>query len=159
MNRFKSYNQCIIVNTLQCKYFLQKQEEWQRVFVIASIIHFAGVTFYAIFASGEKQEWAEPPDEEEPTIGQVPWPPQNRSPADGSGGYNQYSQYNQEKDPEEFASKMMTYGTTNDAPGGVPGGVLGGVPGGAPVYATSEEMVQEPGRDPYMNGDMKDRNL
>jgi hypothetical protein len=31
------------------------------VFLIASIIHFGGVIFYGIFASGEKQPWAEPP--------------------------------------------------------------------------------------------------
>ena len=34
-------------------------EEWQTVFVIAGVIHFLGVIFYAIFASGELQPWAE----------------------------------------------------------------------------------------------------
>ncbi|KAH9373771.1 hypothetical protein HPB48_007507 [Haemaphysalis longicornis] len=38
---------------------------WEKVFLIASLIHFGGVIFYAIFASGEKQPWAEPPREEE----------------------------------------------------------------------------------------------
>jgi hypothetical protein len=33
------------------------------VFLIASIIHFFGVIFYAIFASGEKQPWADPKEE------------------------------------------------------------------------------------------------
>ena len=33
--------------------------EWETVFVIASFIHFFGVIFYAIFASGELQPWAE----------------------------------------------------------------------------------------------------
>jgi ACS family sodium-dependent inorganic phosphate cotransporter-like MFS transporter 6/7/8 len=32
--------------------------EWQHVFLIASSIHFVGVIFYGIFASGEQQEWA-----------------------------------------------------------------------------------------------------
>jgi len=32
--------------------------EWQHVFLIASSIHFFGVIFYAIFASGELQDWA-----------------------------------------------------------------------------------------------------
>ena len=32
--------------------------EWQWVFATASGIHFAGVIFYAIFASGELQDWA-----------------------------------------------------------------------------------------------------
>uniref|UniRef100_A0A8C0YFH7 Solute carrier family 17 member 8 n=1 Tax=Cyprinus carpio carpio TaxID=630221 RepID=A0A8C0YFH7_CYPCA len=34
--------------------------EWQHVFVIASMVHYTGVIFYAIFASGEKQDWADP---------------------------------------------------------------------------------------------------
>ena len=32
--------------------------EWQTIFCIASGIHFFGVIFYAIFASGEQQDWA-----------------------------------------------------------------------------------------------------
>ncbi|EFO13629.1 Slc17a7 protein [Loa loa] len=39
---------------------------WEKVFLLASLIHFTGVTFYAIYASGELQDWAEPKDEEEP---------------------------------------------------------------------------------------------
>lgn len=33
--------------------------EWHHVFMIASCIHFIGVIFYGIFASGEVQSWAE----------------------------------------------------------------------------------------------------
>ncbi|XP_053575793.1 vesicular glutamate transporter 3 isoform X3 [Bombina bombina] len=36
------------------------REEWQNVFLIAAIVHYSGVVFYGIFASGEKQEWADP---------------------------------------------------------------------------------------------------
>lgn len=36
------------------------REEWQGVFLIASIVHYGGVIFYGLFASGEKQPWAEP---------------------------------------------------------------------------------------------------
>ncbi len=43
------------------------REEWSHVFLIASLIHFAGVIFYGIFASGEKQPWADPKDESEAT--------------------------------------------------------------------------------------------
>ena len=35
--------------------------EWHHVFLIASCIHFIGVVFYAIFASGELQDWASDP--------------------------------------------------------------------------------------------------
>ena len=50
------------------------------MFVIASVIHFLGVAFYAVFASGELQPWAEPPkDEEEPVkpaaVTMAPWNP------------------------------------------------------------------------------------
>lgn len=38
----------------------QTRLEWQNVFVIASMVHYTGVIFYAIFASGEEQEWADP---------------------------------------------------------------------------------------------------
>ena len=37
----------------------QNREEWQRVFVVAACVHILGVIFYAIFASGEKQPWAD----------------------------------------------------------------------------------------------------
>ncbi|KAL3117077.1 hypothetical protein niasHT_007480 [Heterodera trifolii] len=42
---------------------------WVTVFLLASLIHFTGITFYAVYASGELQEWAEPkPNEEEQTL-------------------------------------------------------------------------------------------
>jgi len=44
---------------------VQTITEWETVYLIASIIHFLGVTFYAIFASGEKQSWAEPADDDD----------------------------------------------------------------------------------------------
>uniref|UniRef100_H3BDJ0 Solute carrier family 17 member 8 n=1 Tax=Latimeria chalumnae TaxID=7897 RepID=H3BDJ0_LATCH len=36
------------------------REEWQNVFLIAAMVHYSGVIFYGIFASGEKQDWADP---------------------------------------------------------------------------------------------------
>uniref|UniRef100_H2ZMF3 Major facilitator superfamily (MFS) profile domain-containing protein n=1 Tax=Ciona savignyi TaxID=51511 RepID=H2ZMF3_CIOSA len=38
----------------------ETEEDWKVVFVIASCIHFSGVIFYAFFASGERQPWADP---------------------------------------------------------------------------------------------------
>lgn len=38
------------------------------VFIMAALIHFSGVAFYACFASGELQSWAEPP----PDYSEVP---------------------------------------------------------------------------------------
>ncbi|VEL33130.1 unnamed protein product [Protopolystoma xenopodis] len=40
-----------------------RKASWANVFLIASLIHFAGVVFYAIFASGEKQAWADIPED------------------------------------------------------------------------------------------------
>ncbi|KAJ8398895.1 hypothetical protein AAFF_G00418030 [Aldrovandia affinis] len=45
--------------------------EWQNVFVIASMVHYTGVIFYAIFASGEKQDWADPESTSEDKCGLV----------------------------------------------------------------------------------------
>ncbi|XP_043938539.1 vesicular glutamate transporter 2 [Protopterus annectens] len=36
------------------------REEWQYVFLIAALVHYSGVIFYGMFASGEKQPWADP---------------------------------------------------------------------------------------------------
>lgn len=41
------------------------ETEWQYVFATASGIHFVGVIFYGIFASGELQDWAEEKSKEE----------------------------------------------------------------------------------------------
>ena len=39
--------------------FFQNIASWQRIFLIASIVHFLGVIYYGIFASGERQSWAD----------------------------------------------------------------------------------------------------
>lgn len=39
------------------------------MFVIASMVHYTGVIFYAIFASGEKQDWADPESTSEDKCG------------------------------------------------------------------------------------------
>ncbi|XP_033883100.3 vesicular glutamate transporter 3-like [Acipenser ruthenus] len=45
------------------------REEWQNVFLIAALVHYTGVIFYAIFASGEKQDWADPESTSEDKCG------------------------------------------------------------------------------------------
>ena len=52
---------CPIVTEQITKNHLTKhiiEYEWSHVFLIASSVHFFGVIFYAIFASGELQPWA-----------------------------------------------------------------------------------------------------
>jgi len=41
------------------------------VFVLAATIHYIGVIFYAVFASGELQSWAEPKVEEDQQMDEV----------------------------------------------------------------------------------------
>ncbi|RXN05126.1 vesicular glutamate transporter [Labeo rohita] len=45
------------------------REEWQYVFLIASLVHYGGVIFYGLFASGEKQPWADPEQTSEEKCG------------------------------------------------------------------------------------------
>ncbi|KAF7636940.1 hypothetical protein Mgra_00003680 [Meloidogyne graminicola] len=42
--------------------------DWVTVFLLASMIHFTGITFYGVYASGELQDWAEPKEEEEQKV-------------------------------------------------------------------------------------------
>ncbi|XP_038054615.1 vesicular glutamate transporter 2.1-like isoform X2 [Patiria miniata] len=50
-------------------------DDWEKVFLIAACVHFVGVLFYGIFASGEKQPWADPPKKPLPEInGKGPGP-------------------------------------------------------------------------------------
>nr|WAS27827.1 putative vesicular glutamate transporter-like protein [Apostichopus parvimensis] len=61
----------------------KSHEDWEKVFLTAAIIHFCGVLFYGIFASGEKQPWAEPPVNSEPQ-----WSTQAGYKAYGSTAYD-----------------------------------------------------------------------
>ncbi|KAM9301610.1 vesicular glutamate transporter 2 [Gastrophryne carolinensis] len=45
------------------------REEWQYVFLIAALVHYGGVIFYGIFASGDKQPWADPEQTSEEKCG------------------------------------------------------------------------------------------
>ena len=54
---------CFIFCIVSVWYFQKDKatidDNWQSVFITASVIHFIGVVFYAFFASGELQPWAE----------------------------------------------------------------------------------------------------
>ncbi|XP_072551178.1 vesicular glutamate transporter 3 [Salminus brasiliensis] len=75
--------------------------EWQNVFVIASMVHYCGVIFYAIFASGEKQDWADP-----------------ESTSDEKCGIIEEDELALETEPScdsaLATSKMKSYGTTSE---------------------------------------------
>ncbi|XP_076310551.1 vesicular glutamate transporter 1-like isoform X2 [Tachypleus tridentatus] len=122
----------IIVETLTKN---STAEEWEKVFLIASLIHFSGVIFYAIFASGELQTWAETSTKDQGPS----WNPLE----------NAFKDENQQQNgnitgPISIAGiKQPSYGATGDSQ--------------QPVFDTKEELVQAPPRDRYMHGSVEDR--
>ena len=138
-NRYAQINE----NNTVCLCPPQTVKEWETVFLIASIIHFCGVIFYALFASGEKQPWADPDDETDPTGGKQsstsrPWSP--ASSCSPGGG-------------------VLPDGTPR-----IPDGTLFAGGGArfygavdADLFATKTELIQLPVADRYLNGKVQDR--
>ena len=135
------------------------------MFIIASCVHFAGVIFYGIFASGDKQPWSDPPDESS-------WKPEDTLKADDKT--NSYGSLSKESfgkqngtTPSEFTNDYNDYGDYVGRNNGVVqrnGAVTGsnGYVGydapvsintdyftqyGEPTYETKEEFVQKPAND------------
>ncbi|XP_016408378.1 vesicular glutamate transporter 3 [Sinocyclocheilus rhinocerous] len=77
--------------------------EWQHVFVIASMVHYTGVIFYAIFASGEKQDWADPENTSDEKCGII--------------GEDELADETEPNSDSALASKQKTYGTTESSAG------------------------------------------
>ncbi|XP_017492785.1 PREDICTED: vesicular glutamate transporter 2.2-like, partial [Rhagoletis zephyria] len=144
----------IVVNKMTKE---QSHKEWQDVFILAGVIHICGVIFYAIFASGELQDWAEPPkdftelqmEQQQMTAAAGALPPPG---ADGNAGGGYYGATGAQLTQPTSAwgdgtgglqQQQQQYGTWDDqtgagatatnpfAPaGGVPGGGVGGYGGG-----------------------------
>ncbi|XP_026517588.1 vesicular glutamate transporter 1-like, partial [Terrapene carolina triunguis] len=113
------------------------REEWQYVFLIASLVHYGGVVFYGIFASGEKQPWAEPEETSSEKCGFIhedeladEEDEAARGAGDGGGG---------------------GYGATKSTSFANGGWVAD--------WDKKEEFVQEPGKDTYMYGAPRERDL
>ncbi|KFM81542.1 Vesicular glutamate transporter 1, partial [Stegodyphus mimosarum] len=118
-------------------------DEWQKVFLIASLIHFSGVTFYAIFASGEKQPWAEPPAELEEGPS---WNPLENAFKDSSGA------------PKQNGGPPLSYAeATTSLTETQPPSYGSATQEWQPVYETKQEMVQQPSTDRYMHGSVEER--
>ncbi|XP_052388235.1 vesicular glutamate transporter 3-like [Carassius gibelio] len=75
--------------------------EWQHVFVIASMVHYTGVIFYAIFASGEKQDWADPENTSDEKCGII--------------GEDDLADETEPQCDSALATKQKTYGTTESS--------------------------------------------
>lgn len=123
---------------------LQSSDSWEKVYLIASLVHFAGVAFYAIFASGEKQAWAEPPVEAE-TWKPSPLPPEAKN--------DEYNYGNDSTLPHSYDY------SANDILGDG-GSKLSAA--GAPEYSTQTYYVQKDGSMSATgrpsNGSMYDSN-
>ena len=100
--------------------FFQSIQEWETVFLIASLIHFIGVIFYAIFASGEKQPWADPDEEKTPAGGSKMG--SRRGTTDGGGGGTTDS-----IPAAAVVDRLSSYGATTEANN---------------LYHTKHELVQ-----------------
>ncbi|XP_012676970.1 solute carrier family 17 member 7a [Clupea harengus] len=114
--------------------------EWQGVFLIASMVHYGGVIFYGLFASGEKQPWADPEETSDEKCGIL--------------------------DEDELANETEElyrtggggqYGAMSQPNAGPNGG--GGAGGWVSDWDKSEELVQPPGTNRYLYGGEADREL
>uniref|UniRef100_A0A8D2NDR6 Major facilitator superfamily (MFS) profile domain-containing protein n=1 Tax=Zonotrichia albicollis TaxID=44394 RepID=A0A8D2NDR6_ZONAL len=95
------------------------------VFLIAALVHYGGVIFYGIFASGEKQPWADPEQTSEEKCGFI----HEDELAEETGDITQnYVNYGTTK----------SYGATTQVNGGWPNG-----------WEKKEEFVQEEVQDSY----------
>ncbi|XP_048215834.1 vesicular glutamate transporter 2 isoform X4 [Perognathus longimembris pacificus] len=103
----------------------KSREEWQYVFLIAALVHYGGVIFYAIFASGEKQPWADPEETSEEKCGFIHEDELDEETGDITQNYINYG-------------TTKSYGATTQANGGWPNG-----------WEKKEEFVQEEVQDAY----------
>uniref|UniRef100_A0AAR2JDU9 Vesicular glutamate transporter 1 n=1 Tax=Pygocentrus nattereri TaxID=42514 RepID=A0AAR2JDU9_PYGNA len=108
------------------------REEWQYVFLIASLVHYGGVIFYGIFASGEKQAWAEPENTSEEKCGIL--------------GEDELA----DETEELYRTGGGGYGATSQA--GDPNGAGTGGGGGKWVsdWDKTEEYIQPAGTNSYL---------
>lgn len=102
---------------------LQTREEWQYVFLIASLVHYGGVVFYGIFASGEKQPWADPELTSEEKCGFIDEDELAEETGDITQNYG------------AFGGPAKSYGATTQVNGGWASG-----------WEKTEEYVQEEGQ-------------
>uniref|UniRef100_A0AAR2JGD2 Vesicular glutamate transporter 1 n=1 Tax=Pygocentrus nattereri TaxID=42514 RepID=A0AAR2JGD2_PYGNA len=117
------------------------REEWQYVFLIASLVHYGGVVFYGLFASGEKQPWADAEDTSEEKCGIL--------------GEDELA-----NETEELYRTGGQYGAINQPnPAGPNGGEAGGGGGWVSDWDKTEEYVQPVGRNSYLYGGEADREF
>lgn len=144
----------------------QTADEWQNVFIIASVVHFLGIIFYGIFASGELQHWAEP-------HGEDTWRPEDTLKPDSTGKFFSYGAF-QEKVSDNKGLGNGVISMNGNIGNGHTGlnssnytneqyksndssvqnqSSFGQYSFDGPMYETREELVQVQSRDRYMGDD------
>ncbi|KPP62317.1 vesicular glutamate transporter 1-like [Scleropages formosus] len=117
----------------------QTREEWQYVFLIAALVHYGGVIFYGIFASGEKQPWADAEDTSEEKRGIL------------------------DEDELADATEEMHHSARGGQYGALSGPPAGGGSGGGGGWVAdwdcTEEYVQPPGPNHYLYSGGMDGHL
>ncbi|TRY59805.1 hypothetical protein DNTS_035234 [Danionella cerebrum] len=117
------------------------REEWQYVFLIAALVHYGGVIFYGIFASGEKQPWADAENTSEEKCGIL--------------GEDELA-----NETEELYRTGGQYGAINHPQSGGPnGGGAGAGAGWVSDWDKAEEYVQPVGTNRYLYGGEGEREL
>ncbi|KAA8590259.1 hypothetical protein FQN60_014193 [Etheostoma spectabile] len=104
--------------------------EWQHVFIIASMVHYTGVIFYAIFASGEQQDWADPESTSEDKCGII-----------DEDELAEESELNK----ENTVAPKKSYGTTDNSSGGKRG------------WKKKRGVTMQEEEEHFSNGDYQDR--
>uniref|UniRef100_A0A8C2E2C0 Vesicular glutamate transporter 1 n=1 Tax=Cyprinus carpio TaxID=7962 RepID=A0A8C2E2C0_CYPCA len=115
------------------------RDEWQYVFLIASLVHYGGVIFYGIFASGEKQPWADAENTSEEKCGIL--------------GEDELA-----NETEELYRTGGQYGALNNPHAGGPNGGGAGA-GWVSDWDKTEEYVQPVGTNSYLYGGEGEREL
>ncbi|XP_030646235.1 vesicular glutamate transporter 3 [Chanos chanos] len=110
--------------------------EWQNVFVIAAMVHYTGVIFYAIFASGEKQDWADPENTSDEKCGII--------------GQDELADETEPSSDSALAVRKKTYGTTTESS-------IGHKQGWKKARGTTVQEDDDQGSYHYENGNFQDQ--
>ncbi|XP_008192852.2 vesicular glutamate transporter 1 isoform X1 [Tribolium castaneum] len=131
------------------------REQWRYVFIFSAMIHYAGIIFYGVFASGELQDWADPRVEEEKQWNQLNEAVPVKAPNQNNGllqrqlsGKNNYGSVDTPAPPRPQPPQQ-------------PSPAVPFVPSGNPFLSGSnpfrQEQVQPEAQDTYMHGTVFDR--
>lgn len=154
-----------------------RKEDWPPVFILGACVHFAGVIFYGLFASGELQPWAEPPPEEggvAPLPGPPQGPPQGKAwdPMEGAAAPPPrpsvppptYTQAVADpSQPLAQSTNPFAYGAVNQSAPTNPfsSSALNAAWDTAPSQDFANNLVSQPVQpeygDPYLHGSVQDR--